>query len=310
MLRRLPDLPRATESVSDRHDTVCVIGAGASGLTAVKNLREHGFAVDCYERETSVGGAWNWRHDRSPVYASTHLISSRPFTEFPDFPMPDTWPDYPHHSRAAVLPGAVRRALRPAAAHLVRHRGRLGGAGRRRPVGRHHPQHRRRRRAHPAVRGRGGRQRAQLVAEDAALRGAGGLPRAGDPRVGVQGPGAAARHARCWWSAAATPAATSRSRPPSRRARCWHSTRRGYWYAPKYVLGRPADQVNDTMLRLRLPLRLRQWLYRRTLRLTVGDLTRFGLPDPGPPPVRDATRSSTASSSTTWATAGSPRSRT
>ncbi len=85
--------------VSDRGDTVCVIGAGASGLTAVKNLAEHGFGVDCYERETGVGGAWNWRHDRSPVYASTHLISSRPFTQFPDFPMPDHWPDYPHHGQ-------------------------------------------------------------------------------------------------------------------------------------------------------------------------------------------------------------------
>src|SRR5512139_812185 len=83
----------------DRADSVCVIGAGASGLTAVKNLREYGFGVDCYERETGVGGAWNWRHDRSPVYASTHLISSKPFTQFPDFPMPDSWPDYPHHSR-------------------------------------------------------------------------------------------------------------------------------------------------------------------------------------------------------------------
>jgi cation diffusion facilitator CzcD-associated flavoprotein CzcO len=88
-----------TPDIADRRDAVCVIGAGASGLAAVKNLREHGFAVDCYERETSVGGAWNWRHDRSPVYASTHLISSRPLTEFPDFPMPDGWPDYPHHSQ-------------------------------------------------------------------------------------------------------------------------------------------------------------------------------------------------------------------
>lgn len=61
---------------------------------------------------------------------------------------------------------------------------------------------------------------------------------------------------------------------------CWHSTRRGYWYAPKYVLGRPADQVNDTLLALRVPLRVRQWLYHWTLRLTVGDLTRFGLPKP------------------------------
>ncbi len=85
--------------VSDRGDTVCVIGAGASGLTAIKNLREHGFGVDCYERETGVGGAWNWRHDRSPVYASTHLISSKPFTQFPDFPMPDSLPDYPHHGQ-------------------------------------------------------------------------------------------------------------------------------------------------------------------------------------------------------------------
>jgi hypothetical protein len=63
-------------------------------------------------------------------------------------------------------------------------------------------------------------------------------------------------------------------------AACWHSTRRGYWYAPKYVLGRPADQVNDAALALRLPIRLRQWLYHRLLRLTVGDLTRFGLPAP------------------------------
>ena len=83
----------------ERVDNVCVIGAGAAGLTAIKNLREYGFGVDCYERETGVGGAWNWRHDRSPVYASTHLISSKPFTQFPDFPMPDSWPDYPHHSQ-------------------------------------------------------------------------------------------------------------------------------------------------------------------------------------------------------------------
>ena len=51
----------------DRAERVCVIGAGAGGLTAIKNLREYGFEVDCYERETGVGGMWNWRHDRSPA---------------------------------------------------------------------------------------------------------------------------------------------------------------------------------------------------------------------------------------------------
>jgi hypothetical protein len=60
----------------------------------------------------------------------------------------------------------------------------------------------------------------------------------------------------------------------------WHSTRRGYYYAPKYVFGRPADQVNARMLKWRLPLWLRQWLYRRTVQLTAGDVTRYGLPAP------------------------------
>jgi len=87
------------KEVYDRGETVCVIGAGASGLAAIKNLHELGFTVDCFERETDVGGAWNWRHSRSPIYASAHLISSKPFTQFPDFPMPDSWPDYPSHAQ-------------------------------------------------------------------------------------------------------------------------------------------------------------------------------------------------------------------
>jgi hypothetical protein len=34
------------------------------------------------------------------------------------------------------------------------------------------------------------------------------------------------------------------------------------------------------MLRWRLPLRVRQWLYRRAVGLTTGDLTRYGVPAP------------------------------
>jgi hypothetical protein len=63
-------------------------------------------------------------------------------------------------------------------------------------------------------------------------------------------------------------------------ARCWHSTRRGYWYAPKYVMGRPADQANDLLRWLRAPIWLRRWLFRRVLAATVGNYTRFGLPAP------------------------------
>ena len=63
-------------------------------------------------------------------------------------------------------------------------------------------------------------------------------------------------------------------------SRCWHSTRRGYWYAPKYLLGRPTDQVNDLLAVLRLPLRVRQWVGQRELRRSVGDPARYGLPRP------------------------------
>ena len=263
-----------TPEIADRHDAVCVIGAGASGLTAVKNLREHGFAVDCYERETSVGGGWNWRHDRSPVYSGTHLISSRPLTEFPDFPMPDTWPDYPHHSQ-------VLSYLERYAAHfgLVDHiwfgtevvsavpvgdgrwdvttRSTGGGASRVQRyaavvVANGHnwsP-------AKPDVPGdfRGEVIHASAYKDPAQLR---------NRKVLVIGGG----NTGCDIAVEAAQQAST----------VWHSTRRGYWYAPKYLFGRPADQVNDRALRWRLPLRLRQWIYRRVVALTTGDLTRYGL---------------------------------
>ena len=273
-------LRRDDHPVYDRGDTVCVIGAGASGLAAIKNLKEYGFAVDCYERETGVGGAWNWRHDRSPVYASTHLISSKPLTQYPDFPMPDYWPDYPHHSQ--LLSYLERYAdhfdLRPHiwfGTEVVRVE---PVDGQRwdvttRTTGGYGPERTQRYAAvvvanghnwspkMPAYEGiddfRGELIHASAYKDATQLRG---------KRVLVVGAG----NTGCDIAVEAAQQAT----------KCWHSTRRGYWYAPKYVLGRPADQVNDLVLALRVPLWLRQWLFHRTLRVTVGDVTRFGLPEP------------------------------
>ena len=263
--------------IADRHDAICVVGAGASGLASIKNLREHGFAVDCYERETSVGGAWNWRHDRSPVYASTHLISSRPLTEFPDFPMPDTWPDYPHHSQ-------VLSYLERYAEHF--------GLGEHIWFGTEVVS------AVPVGDGRwdvttqstgGGSSRVQRYA---------GIVIANGHNWAPAGPGIEGEfRGRVVHSSAYKDPATLRNRKvlvigggnsgcdiaveaAQHATTVWHSTRRGYWYAPKYLFGRPADQVGERLLKWRLPLRLRQWFYRRSLALTVGDLTRYGLPAP------------------------------
>ena len=78
---------------------VCVIGAGPSGLTAAKNCVENGLSVVVFEKNDRVGGNWvfNSKTGHSSVYENTHLISSKTWSEFEDYPMPDGYPDYPSH---------------------------------------------------------------------------------------------------------------------------------------------------------------------------------------------------------------------
>jgi dimethylaniline monooxygenase (N-oxide forming) len=40
--------------------TVAVIGLGASGLVALKNLKEQGFDVVGFERNSYIGGLWKY----------------------------------------------------------------------------------------------------------------------------------------------------------------------------------------------------------------------------------------------------------
>lgn len=269
-----------TPHVHDRGAAVCVIGAGASGLTAVKNLREQGFDVDCYERETSIGGAWNWRHDRSPVYASTHLISSRPLTQFPDFPMPDGWPDYPHHAQ-------VLEYLERYAEHFDLRRHVWFGT----EVLRVEPAEGARWDVTTHGTGTGGDERTQRYAAVVVANGHNWSPKMPDVEGVDSFPGrlihastykdpAQLRGRRVLVVGGGNTGCDIAVEAAQQAATCWHSTRRGYWYAPKYLMGRPADQVNDGLLRWRVPLRVRQWLYKQAQRLAIGDVSRFGLPAP------------------------------
>ena len=79
--------------------SVAIIGAGSSGLAAARHFLAQGFDVQVFEREDDLGGNWHYGKACSRVYRSTHTISSRSGTEFPDFPMPQDYPDYPHHSQ-------------------------------------------------------------------------------------------------------------------------------------------------------------------------------------------------------------------
>ncbi|ETS74452.1 hypothetical protein PFICI_14318 [Pestalotiopsis fici W106-1] len=76
--------------------TVAVIGAGPTGLSMLKTLREDGFKVTCFERRTKVGGLWAYTDDKTMTSAYRTTVSnlSKYSCGMSDFPMPDK---YPHH---------------------------------------------------------------------------------------------------------------------------------------------------------------------------------------------------------------------
>jgi dimethylaniline monooxygenase (N-oxide forming) len=80
---------------------VCVIGAGVSGLTAVKQLADRGVALDCFEIGSDIGGNWQYDNDsgRSPAYASLHIDTSKERFAYADLDMPRNWPVYLHHTQ-------------------------------------------------------------------------------------------------------------------------------------------------------------------------------------------------------------------
>lgn len=82
-------LPTHTEN---KH---CIIGAGPAGMSGAKALKEEGIDFDGFELGIDFGGLWNINNPKSTIYESAHLISSKTTTEFKDFPMPEDTPDYP-----------------------------------------------------------------------------------------------------------------------------------------------------------------------------------------------------------------------
>lgn len=80
-----------------------VIGAGSAGLAAAKALSERGVAYRHLEKGSMVGGLWRIDNDNggAAAYETLHLNSSRTRTGFPSYPMPEDWPDYPSHDLVA-----------------------------------------------------------------------------------------------------------------------------------------------------------------------------------------------------------------
>jgi len=81
--------------------STAVIGAGISGLTAGKMLGDYGVPYTCFESSDRVGGNWAFGNPNghSSAYRSLHIDTSKHRLAFKDFPMPEDYPDFPHHTQ-------------------------------------------------------------------------------------------------------------------------------------------------------------------------------------------------------------------
>ncbi|OWF42938.1 Dimethylaniline monooxygenase [N-oxide-forming] 2 [Mizuhopecten yessoensis] len=81
--------------------TVLVIGAGVSGLAAVKHCLDEGIEPICFEKDTDIGGLWNyhnWSKDGDPsLYNSCSINTSKEMTCYSDFPIPKEFPNFMGH---------------------------------------------------------------------------------------------------------------------------------------------------------------------------------------------------------------------
>jgi dimethylaniline monooxygenase (N-oxide forming) len=257
-----------------------VIGAGASGIAAVKALQEHGIAFDCFEASDRVGGNWVFknRNGMSSSYRSLHINTSRERMEFSDFPMPASYPDFPHHTHIAEYFDAyvdhfglrdritfetlvTRAQLRPGGGWDVStDDGETRGYDALIVANGHHWDPRWPEPPFPGQERFAGVQlhSHHYTGEDPELF--------RDRGVLVLGMGNSAMDIAVEASFVAR--------------HTYLAARRGAWVIPKYLFGRPLDTIPTSA---RVPYAVRRRVQAAALKLVVGDMERYGLPKPDHP---------------------------
>jgi hypothetical protein len=254
-----------------------VIGAGSSGMVALKALVDAGVPVTCFEKGDRVGGNWVFRNTNgmSASYRSLHINTSRERMEYSDFPMPKHYPDFPHHSHIAEYFDAyvdhfdLRRHIRfstgvAAAARtdegwsLTLDDGTVELFDALVVANGHHWDPRWPEPAFPGSQDFPGVQmHAHSFEDNTDWR---------DKSVLVVGMGNSAMDiaVEASWVAAKT----------------YLSARTPVHVVPKYVFGRPLDQMESPAAARALPWKVRQKLTTALLKVAVGDLSRYGLRKP------------------------------
>jgi thioredoxin reductase len=85
---------------SSRLPRACIVGAGSSGIAAAKALLDREIPFDCIEASDQVGGNWVFgnRNGMSSAYRDLFINVSRERMAYADYPMPTSYPDFPHHT--------------------------------------------------------------------------------------------------------------------------------------------------------------------------------------------------------------------
>ncbi|XP_034369257.1 flavin-containing monooxygenase 5-like isoform X2 [Arvicanthis niloticus] len=82
---------------------IAVIGAGISGLGAIKCCLDEDLEPTCFERSDDIGGLWKFQKNPSEkmpsIYRSVSINTSKEMMCFSDFPVPDHFPNYMHNCK-------------------------------------------------------------------------------------------------------------------------------------------------------------------------------------------------------------------
>jgi len=248
---------------------IAIIGAGSSGLSIARALANAQLPFVIYEKHRNTGGLWDIENEGSPMYESAHFISSKTLSGFPDFPMPEDYPDYPTRKQLCTY-------IQAFAKHFDLEKDIIFNT-----------------KIEKAEKYEDGWKltttqgesffHQELICANGTLwqpniaqyRGTfSGIIRHSNTfkksteflnkRVLVVGGGNSGVDIACEAASFADEA--------------YLSMRRGYYFIPKHVFGVPSDVFSHGGPKL--PLKVNQWIFKKLLKIVVGDQTKFGLPKP------------------------------
>jgi dimethylaniline monooxygenase (N-oxide forming) len=244
-------------------------------MVAAKTLAERGIPFDCFEKSDQVGGNWVFgnRNGMSSAYRDLYIDSSRARMEYSDFPMPASYPDFPHHTQIRAYFDAyvdhfglrekitfetgVEHASRNADGswEIALDNGETRVYDALLVANGHHWSPRWPEPAFPGADTFAGEQlHAHFYRDDSIFAG---------KNVVVLGLGNSAVDIAVESSYAA--------------AHTYLAARRGAWIVPKYLFGRPLDQLGNDP---RIPIKIRQRVAHQLVKAYTGPPERYGLPKP------------------------------